>query len=147
MLLMDRTEPLIREFRSVNNPLRGSSVLAWSFCTKEKKVGSSIFAFVWSFSSTKSKSLSLVDSVLHLRWRWSLIRFVCLRFCVCLVGFRRNPLNGSLSSSWVLSKSPTEMMFASFISSSLFSSRSVHATTVKVRFLLYFGSYWFKFLR
>ncbi|KAF2569936.1 hypothetical protein F2Q68_00024727 [Brassica cretica] len=43
------------------------------------------------------------------------------------------PLNGSLSSSWVLSKSPTEMMFDSFISSSLFSSRSVHATTVKVR--------------
>ena len=64
MLLMDRTEPLIREFRSVNNPLRGSSVLAWSFCAKEKKVGSSIFAFVWSFSSTKSKGLSLLSIML-----------------------------------------------------------------------------------
>ena len=61
---MDRTGLLIREFRSVNNPLRGSSILAWSFCTKEKKVGSSVFAFVWSFSSTKSKGLSLLSIML-----------------------------------------------------------------------------------
>ena len=73
----------------------------------------------------------------NLRRRWCLI---CLfvNNLDSLVRFRRNHIVGSLSSSLILSKPRTEMSFDSFLSSSMFSSRLVHAITMKVGFLKLF---------
>ena len=58
--------------------------------------------------------------------------FVRRRSWLSLVRFCRNHIVGSLSSSLILSKPRTEMSFDSFFSSSMFSSRLVHAITMKV---------------